>query len=305
VSRRAILVTGGLLTGLVAAAAVAGVALLRSPAERPPTLIGGAAMGTFLEPVAHRFADRVAANVEIVLDPRVVREDSVTVATQFSPYTVVATQRDRSSARGVTSLRWTYRLMCLETRCRPPTGRARDFQFPPARVSFRRVNGSPSTLRQEWHALRAVSRLDAEEASREQFTARQHPLPPVTYRVSPAPLVAGLVAAAAMLALLGGGLLWWAFGPAVLGHIDRVRFSRLNALQRQLVVLRDAVRRSDSATERKALDALARELRRNGNGTEELARGARRLAWSAGDLRADEVLEFADHLETSTRGSQR
>ena len=304
-SRRAILVAGALATGLVAAAVVVGAALMRDKAEQPVKLLGGVALAAFLEPVAHRFADPVEANVEVVIDPRRIRSNTVTVATQFDPYTVVSTERREASSRGVTSLRWRYRLVCLEERCRPSAGRAREFTFPPVRVSFRRSGGRPGTLRQEWHPLRSVSRLDAVEASRERFTARQHPLPPVSYRIAPGQLVAVLAAAAALLALLGGALLWWALGPPVLARIDRRRFSRLNALQRQLVVLRDAVGRSDPATERKALDALARELRRNGNGTEELARGARRLAWGEGGRNRADVLEFADDVESRAKEAER
>lgn len=304
-SPRAIGLTGALGTGLAAAAAVAAIALLRGTSEAPPTLQGRAALATFLEPVAHRFADPVEANVEVVFDPRRIEADTVTVATQFSPYTVVATERSQSSTRGVTSLRWRYRLMCLEERCRPAAGRARDFQFPPARASFRRVDNRPGAARGEWHSLRSVSRLDAVEASRERFSARQHPLPPVSYRVSPGPLVAGLATAAALLALLGGALVWSVLGAPVLARIDRRRFSRLDSVQRQLVVLRDAVRRSDPATGRKALDALARELRGDGNGTEELAQGARRLAWAEGERRASELLGFADEVETRTSAEGR
>lgn len=300
-SGRTIVLSGAVVTGLVAAAAVVGAALMRDGPEPQARLPGGVSLAAFLEPLAHRFADPVEANIEVVVDARRIRPETLALTVDFAPYTVTATTRSDASSAGMTSVRWRYRLTCLRERCRPAAGTAREFRFAPVRASFRRTNGRSGTLRREWHPLRAVSRLDTVEASWETFIAREHPLPPVSYRIAPGPLAVGLAGAAAILALLGGALAWWALGPLLLARIDRARFSRLTSLERELVVLRDAVDRSDPATERKALDSLARELRRNGNGTDELVLGARRLAWAEGERSRSDVLRFADDVESHAR----
>ena len=281
---------------LAVGAAVAAVVLwtgLRDERQDRPLGLPGVGLAVFLEPVSHRFADPVQAGVEVVLLPRRVDVDSVQIAARFAPYRIVSRERKVQSERGVTAIRWTYRLDCLQAGCRPQAGRARNFQFPPAQVSFRRLDGTPGVRRQQWHVLRSVSRLDTIEAAREDFQAREFPLPEISYRVEPGPLAAGLIVTSAFLALVGGALLWRILSPFVLDRLGVRRFERLDAVQRQLLVLRDAVERSDAAAQRKALDALSVSLGDNGNGGEQLSRGARRLAWSPRHGSSSDVLGFA------------
>lgn len=265
----------------------------------------GVGIASFLEPVSHRFADPVEASVETVLLPRKVDPGSVRLAVQFAPYRVTAARKQVRTERGVTSIRWTYRLNCLQANCRPQPGRARLFRFPPARVSFRRLDGTPGVRRQEWHALRSVSRLDAQDAVREDFQAREFPLPEISYRVEPSTLATGLVVAAALLALAGGALLWGVLSPLALDRLGARRFARLDPVQRQLLVLRDAIERSDTATQRRALDALSVSLEPNGNDGDELALGARRLAWSPRHGSPSDVLGFADEVSDQAEATRR
>lgn len=287
---------GALLAGVAVAALVLWAGLRDDDGPRRPHTLPGVGIATFLEPVSHRFADPVEAGVEVVLLPRRVRLDSLRIAARFPPYRIVSRRRTESSSRGLTSIRWTYRLTCVQPNCRPEPGRARNFQFPPAQVSFRRVDGTPGVRRRQWHALRSVSRLDAAEAAREDFQAREHPLPEISYRVEPQPLAVGLAVTSAVLGLLGGALLWGILSPLLLDRVAARRFARLDAVQRQLLVLRDAVQRSDPVAERKALDALSVSLGHSGNGEEELSHGARRLAWSPRRGSSTDVLGFADEV---------
>jgi hypothetical protein len=286
---------GPLAVGAVLAVLVLWAGLGDTPSKRPLTL-PGVGIATFLEPVSHGFADRVQASVEVVLLPRRVDVGSVQVAARFNPYRIMSRRRAEVSERGVTSIRWTYRLRCVQANCRPEPGRARNFQFPPAQVSFRRLDGTPGVRRQQWHILRSISRLDAREAAREDFQAREHPLPAISYRVEPGQLATWLVVASALLALLGGALLWSVVGPLVVGLVGARRFARLDPVQRQLLVLRDAVERSDATAQRRALDALSLSLGHSGNGEEELSLGARRLAWSPRRGSSSDVLGFADEV---------
>jgi hypothetical protein len=286
---------GALALGILAAVAVVRVGTPDEGAEKP-LFVPGVGMAAYLEPVSHPFADPVLASVEVVLRPRRVDPDSIQLAARFTPYRAESTRREVRTERGVMAIRWTYRLTCLTADCRPRPGNARIFQFPPVQVSYRRRDGRPGVRRVEWHALRSVSRLDAEGAARENFQARQHPLPEISWRVGPGKLAAGLLGAAALVALVGAALLWVVLSPLLIDRIGVRRFARLDAVQRQLVVLRDAVERSDTAAQRKALDALSMSLGRNGDATEELAHGARRLAWSPRDRSPSDVLGFADRV---------
>jgi hypothetical protein len=300
VSERVVRIGGALLVGAIAAALVLWMGR-RDGGEEEALRIHGVATSAFLEPVAHRFADPVTANVEAIVPTEQVDPAALEVAPQFAPYRIVSRSRSESSSRGMTTVRWRFRLMCLREACRPQPGEARVFDFPPVRISFRRRDGVPRVRRQEWHALRSVSRLDEVEAARERLSARPHPLPPVTYRVSPDRLSNGLLLAAALLALLGAALIWRTFSGFVVDSLFARKLARLGDVRRHLAVLRAAVARSDDEGQRKALDALSTSLGENGNGTDELAVGARRLAWSPRRGSSDDVLAFADDVEEAVR----
>lgn len=295
---------GALAVGLLAAALVVWWGPQDS-SDTGPLRMPGVGTSAFLEPVAHRFADPVEATLEVVVPVRQVDPRTVEVSTRFAPYRVMRRTQTASSERGVTSIRWTYRLVCLTEACRPQPGGARVFRFPPAQVSFRRRDGAPRVRRVQWHALRSLSRLTASEAARELFSARQHPLPPITYRVAPRRLAGGVLIAAALLALGGAGLVSRTLGGLVLDRIAARRLARIDAVQRQLAVLRDAVARSDPATQRRALDGLSMSLGGGGNGVDELAVGARRLAWSPRHGSSEDVLGFAEEVEQAVEPARR
>jgi hypothetical protein len=230
------------------------------------------------------------------VDPGTVR-----IRPQFAPYRILSESRTQATDRSVTRIRWRYRLICLAQACRPPTGGARTFDFAPVQVSFRRRDGVPRVRIKDFHPLRSVSRLNALEASRERLAARTQPLPAVSYRISPERLSTVALLVAALLALLGAALLWRTFSMLVVERLVARRVSRMAPVERHLALLRRAVARSDSEGQQKALDALSVELGGNGNGTDELAVGARRLAWSSRHGSDEDVLGFADDVEQTLR----
>lgn len=265
---------------------------LRGEPQRP--IVMEAVQGAvFVVPGSHLFGDPVEANLELVVDRRVVDPRTVRVKTDFAPYGPVGAPRiSRRDAGRTVSLRYRYRLLCLAEACRPESERARDFTFSEARVSFRRA-GKRETIGLEWPAIEAASRLTAAALQTVAPLVREHPLPPVSYRIAPGPAFALLLAAAA-LAGLGGFVLLWPAVRMLAGVPRRDELDRLPPLERALALLKRA--RGAPVEERKALDLLAREL---GGRNEQLARGARRLAWSETDPPSDEVAALAGQVEAA------
>jgi hypothetical protein len=303
VSARWVRVGGAVLVGVVAAAVV--VAIGRQDSSAPPLRMPGVRVQAFIDPVAHRFADPVTAHVEALVPTGQVNPGSLRIRPQFAPYRILSRTRTQTTSRGVARIRWRFRLVCLTEGCRPPAGGARSFDFAPVQVSFRRRDGVPRVRIKDFHALRSVSRLSALDAPRERLTARPQPLPALSYRVSPERLSTVALIVAALLALLGAVLLWRTFSELVVERLLARRLSRLGPVQRQLALLRRAVARSDDEGRRRALDALSVELASNGNGTDALAVGARRLAWSSRHGSESDVLGFADDVERALQPEAR
>jgi hypothetical protein len=246
----------------------------------------------------------VTATVEILVDPRQVDPDRVRLVTDFAPYRAAAPpQRSRRDANGLVTIRHRFRLLCLREPCRPPVGGVRTFRFAPARVTFRRLDGSSGEFTRRWYPLTVASRLSRELALRGDWQARVFPVPAVGYRFDPARLSTVLFAAAALLAVAGAVLVGRAYGPLARAELRRRGLARLRPIEREVALLRDAVARRDADSQRRALDGLALALRENGGG--DLALGARRLAWSRSDPSAQDSLALADEVESRYRGAAR
>jgi hypothetical protein len=96
-----------------------------------------------------------------------------------------------------------------------------------------------------------------------------------------------------VVALLGLALVARALLPAMRARLGRRR--RALALERELALVRDAAARGAEGDQRKALDGLAVAL--SGNGNDDLARGAKRLAWAEPGPTPAAALELADEVE--------
>jgi hypothetical protein len=242
-----------------------------------PSAVQDAAASTSLAPLAGLFGDAVRAEVDVVLDPQRVDPESVLVSVDFGPLEGPAlVVPERFEAGRSTHVRFRYELLCLREDCRPRSGK-HEVKLAPAVVRYRLVDGTTQTLRAEWPAPVVIaSRLTAEGSARPVWRVREQS-PPVSYRVRPTLAAAAGFAIAALLALGAVGVI--AF--EIVGFARRRRsdpLAGLTPLERALALLARAVADGGTARQRRALDRLARELRRLGD--DDLAADARRLAWS-------------------------
>ena len=262
----------GAVVSLPAAAAVV-------PASKPLRVPGGIGIAVFVEPASHLFGDPVTASVEILVDPRRVDPAGIRLKTGFEPYRLAARPEiTRRETKGLVSIRHRYRLLCLRAACRPRPGRAKQFRFASATATFVRPNGVLREISRRFFPVTAASRLVPDSARSSDLQARAQPFPPIDYRVDPVRLSRLLFAGAGLLALLGLVLVAQAVAPLLGGGLVARRLARLGPVQRELALLRAGLARGERELQRKALDGLAGTL--GGDGTEDLAISARRLAWS-------------------------
>jgi hypothetical protein len=233
------------------------------------------------------FGDTVAATIEVTLDRRRVDPDSVSVRTDFSPWRPFTSPRsDRRDAGTTTYLRTTYVLRCLDRSCAPASEEDVVQEFVPARVSYasREAEGGSSarsTLETAWPVLVVGSRYTASAGAAPAGSSRWRmdllSLPAVSYGVSPSVLIALLLAAAAVLAIVGGRLAYLAF-PRKPAPVQEPPEPVLTPLERALLLLEDPARLNGAGDQRRALEFVALELVARGDLA--LAEAARALAWS-------------------------
>jgi hypothetical protein len=232
-------------------------------------------------PAAHQFGDRVVAEIELMLDPRRVDPASVTLDPDFDPFSVVERSRRRSESEGAVLLRHRFTLTCLRVACLP--GRTpREFPLPEAGVDYRLRSGESRRISLEWPRLTGASRLDAlelAETPRQPFRADLTP-PDASFRVDPGRLAGLLLGVALLLVAVAAALL-----SPELRRLLLIRARRrdplagMTPLQRALMLVERALASGNADDQRKAIDRLARELRRAGD--DELSAATRQLAWSA------------------------
>lgn len=245
---------------------------------------------TSLAPLAGLFGDAVRAEVDVVLDPRRVDPESVLVSVDFGPLEGPAlVAPERFEAGRSTHVRFRYELFCLRDDCRPRSGK-HEVKLTPAVVRYRLVDGTTRTQRAEWPAPVVIaSRLTAQGSSRPVWRVREQP-PPVSYRVSPPLVAVAGFSIAALLALAAVAVIAREVTSAVRRH-RADPLDGLTPLERALALLARAVADGGTARQRRALDRLARELRRAGD--DHLAADARRLAWSRARPEGERVARLA------------
>jgi hypothetical protein len=246
-----------------------------------------------VDPTVHLFAEPVRARLEIVVDRDRLDPDRLEIEPRFLPYDVYAQSEERERRGGLEIIRQEYVLRCLRIACIPEIlpsaageaesgrGERQTIRMRPAFVRYGDLRGKERVVaRGRWPETVSVSRIKESDVPRFGFVFKTSatPLPDADFRVAPALLGGGLLAAAlALLAL-----------PAALGigWVRRRRVARpvaapepeLTPLQRALLLVEWARDREDGAQRREALEALAGEL--DALDRAELARSARALAWS-------------------------
>ena len=270
------------------------LALLATLAFAPDAaaaLPGGRAItvGTSLTPDTHLFADPVAVQIDVVIDPALLDPDRLRLRVDFAPYEPLdpATET-RATVGSLVRIRYSASLRCLRVACLGPrfaselgaqeAGRPERhaIRFRPVEVLLERAGGDPEILlRRSFPPVEVLARVNVAGLAEEQkagallgYRASLEP-PPPTYRAPPSWIAGALLAAAGLLLLL----------PLSLGErLLRARW-RGRRLPRRLSPLERALLLVDQASgeeRRKALEALAQVLDEH---SRPLAASTRAVAW--------------------------
>ncbi len=265
-----------------------------------------------LDPTVHVFAEPVTATVEVVVDTEELDPDRVRIETDFLPYDVKAESDSREDRGRLAVLRREFVLRCLRLDCIPEvlpsaageaeTGRGerRAMRLRAARVVYEGEDGEKRVLQKAaWPEVVSVSRLkqsDVPQFDRFIFKTGVTPLAGPDYRISPTALGLGLLAAAlALLVLPAAVLVRWL--RARRPEPVLAEEPELTPLEQALLLVEWANGRENGAERRGALEVLAVEL--DAVERTDLARSARRLAWSA----AAPSPEGADDLVADVRSA--
>jgi hypothetical protein len=308
------------LVGRAAATAFLAALLLVPAAAAQDALPGGRAIfaTASVSPDTHLFAERVAARVDVVLDPEQLDPDRIQVRMRFAPYRLVEPLREtRRTVGELVHLRYTATIRCLRAACLAPRfqtvlgeqegGRAErhTFRFPPAEILYAEDERPELLFARAFPAVEVVSRINTAQldaanalgAAGAGYTASLEP-PSPTYRMSPERIAAVAFAAASLLLLL----------PAVLiGRFIHARWKasrrprQLSALERALVLVEwTSGRAGGEHNRRKALEALADALERGGELP--LAESARTFAWAEESPAPERADALAAEARTSVAG---
>jgi hypothetical protein len=297
-----------LVLGAVVAGAVVGVAILWSddneqiapgleagPADQPTMTVS-----TSITPRAHLFGDRVAAEVELLFDPRTVEPNSVQVDADFAPYDQLGRPRRlRADGDGLVRLRYQYALRCLAPSC-APAGARKEMIFSGGEVIYIHAGLRERVVETfDWPRVELASRLSPFDLEQARWRADVNDLPAVSYRARPVLLGFLLAGAAGLLALAGVLLGVLLFPKWTRRAAEEDAPPELSPLERALEGVRTTSANGATPEQRKALERLAREL--GSAGLVELAGRARRLAWSAERPDRAAVERLEDEVEDELR----
>jgi hypothetical protein len=284
--------TGRVLLG--AAAAAVGIVLAvvlwgrggESPAAGRAVLVN-----TALSPELPGFADRLSAELRVLVDDSRVDPGSVRIQARFAPYRSLGPPTRSESTRGETTLlRYRFELECLTRACLP---RPEPFVLPPAQIRYRGKGAGLVTA--SWPAFLVAPRIKASDLARPRMRDGLRPLPEVSYRAGPDALAYGLGGAGALLVLGAAGLLVGARQrPASASQHAAESNGALSPLEAALALVWQAAASGDAHMQRKALERLGTELRRSR--MPRLAHTARRLAWSEPEPRAERTEALAHEV---------
>jgi hypothetical protein len=258
-----------------------------------------------VRPPVHAFGEPVVAEVVLVADQALVRPDSIRIAADFTPYERAGPVRvERTTAGSSLRIRFSYPLRCLREGCAPDGPRG-SFEFPISNVVYRfHSSPGPASAVIDWPRFEVTARSSSEAVAPQAWRANLGALPEVTYRWSPGPLAAALLAGSFGFGVLGVGIAWLLVrrpGPAG-PLVDDAEALALTPLDRALELARDAARNGDPPDRRKALERVAREL--SARGLAELATRARALAWSSGAANPAAVDDLARDVGAAANGGR-
>ena len=262
-----------------------------------------------LVPQSHLFGEPLRVRIDATVDKRRVDPSRIELHTNWSPYKVIGSQQPvRRDVGNFTQLSWRARLHCVESDCLPGVGSVRRFRF--VQASLTSPAFTPVTIK--WPEIAVVSRLDPIDLKRrpvitevgQRFTDRPAAaIPPwradtrtldaVSYRLTPA-LVFWLAVAVALLLIAVAGVLVKPLIPTP-RWLLRWLPPQPTPLERALREYERASRAGTDAEQRLALEYLAAELDRHGEGV---------LAWTASELAWSETPPNAERGDLLTVGVQ-
>jgi hypothetical protein len=245
---------------------------------------------TVLPSGPYRFGEAVTADLDVVVNTKLVDPDGLRAAVRFAPYEIVSEETSTADRGSATRVRFRYVLQCATLACTlAPNKRQRQIVFGPAVISYVSRDGKRRRTSVRWPGVVLVTRVtDAGSRPQTASEARQLPIdplvrlplsvesPPPTYRVRPATLALVLFGLAGI-ALFGAALLARPLVAAL--RREEAAEVPLSPLEQAVAAVETASQREPgSADHREALALLARQLRRDG--LTELVNAARKLAWS-------------------------
>ena len=241
---------------------------------------------TEIAPRTALFGDTLVARLIVDVDRRRIDPDTLDVRTAFKPFERVGdVERGRRDVGDQTQLTYMFTLRCDEFLCLPRGGRI-PFRFPAAQVG---------PIKAEWPGLEIGSRINESELNAFRYRATLTPLPKPTYRIAPNALAVTSFALAGLLLLLAGA---FAFRIASRAWARRPPELELPPVERALVLLRWT---RDGEDRRRALELLAEAL--DDEESRELARAARKLAWSDEPPSREQAEELAQRIEEARRAA--
>lgn len=257
-------------------------------------------------PRVHLFGEPVTAEVTAVYNRGLVKERSLRVATDFSPYTQLGSEQHSVSAEGdLARETWRYRLQCITRQCLPGEPK-RQVEFEQGQLQYTRLDPggvlgpgqtrarSASTI--DWPAIEVASRLAPDATQNLTWRAETRNLPAVTYRFDPTVATVGLLGVAGLL----GGLAVALLAPFAPKRRDALVHEEVptdaTPLERALLEL-EQNRNGAVGDRRRTLELLARELHRVGQPG--LSGRAQRLAWSKREPDPDEAAQLAGSVRSA------
>ena len=278
-SWRRLLAVGLVAAGACAAAAIVAAAIVGGSDLSVPAPARPVVAVAQISPQEHYPGDEVTATLDLSVNRALVDPADIEVQAGFRPYTRVApVEIERTEAGEAVLVRYVYRLQCLDRACIMSAGTGPS-SFAPAVVRYPDAVVGQATIAADWPPVTMSTRITAEDLSEPSFRTAAEPVAP-SYGIAPGLLGWLLAGGAAALVLVVSALtarrLWRAApAPSAIPEAGTADESLQAALAE---VGRTRTGESDEDERRIALDTLARRLERDGS--PELARDARRLAWS-------------------------
>jgi hypothetical protein len=263
-------------------AAVFVVAVVHRPAA-PAAVLNGppVAAAAHLTPDEPQFGDAVVATITVAIDTHRTDPRSVGVNASFGPFSVIATTRTAHRTGRLETIQIADRLECLVQAC-VPLSQVAAFRFPRVKVSY-----EGGSLAVPWPGLQVHSRLTPADLAQPMLRVD----PPVArprYRLPPAASGWTIIAAAALAALAGLGLVGWALAPSL-----RSFRRRRPPLE---LALAELARGGDEERRRTALERLARELEPV---NEPLSSESRILAWAREEPAPEAISDLASRVRST------